>query len=160
MKKKYVLIIILLIIIIVSCIGIVIKSNQKNNDDKQNGENLNEITIEGNVIAINENMIMVDSEKLKEKRTIGNLTVNEIRITSQDKDLSMTLSITNETEKTQGNKDITIIAKKKNGEEIGKIALNIGEIMANNTIAVELKIGYEYINTYDIEILDQPLLME
>ena len=171
MKKK-IFIIILLILVIV--IVFKLKNNKQDNKEQTNenkdvsneqqmiedNNDYSNIVIEEYVKTLEENTVIVESQKLKDERKIGNLIVQDIRIRSKDKDLSMSFGIKNTTSTTQGNKDVTLIAKKKNGEEIGKIALHIDEIPANGTIGYKLKPGYQYINTYDIEILEQQLGIE
>ena len=163
MKNK---LIIFFSIIMILLIGIIILKNDKNDNQKptkeeeqmiQDREDFSNVIPEEYVKKLDDGLEIVESEKLTNEIKINNLVVKNIKITSKEKMLSISLNIINTSDITQKNKEITIVAKNKKGVEIGKLALQIDEIKGKEKKSYVLKPGYSFINTYEIEVLDKAL---
>ena len=162
MKKKNLIFILVIIAIIILVIFI---KNKTNNVENKIEENINIEEIKENVIpaeyiqTLEDGTLRNNSEKLKENKKIDGLETTRILITAKEETTIMMLDIKNISKDMKGNKEVTLLMKDKEGNEIGKIGVFISEIKPNDSITLELNTSKNFINTYDFEILDQKLLI-
>ncbi len=146
-KGKFIIIAVVVFIVVVLAIGIITSVNRNKEEVKQE-EDIIEIKEDGTV----ENK----SSKVKEDREIKGFKVTNIDlIKDTNGNTILTADVTNETGKNQKGFLVEIILLDKEGKELGRIPGAIIETEAGETIELRSEITEDYINAYDIKLIER-----
>lgn len=163
MKNKKIIFILVIISIIILIIFV---KNKMNKTENETTENINiekiqeEVKLLEYVQTLEDGTLKNNSEKLKENKEFGGLEIKRILITGKDNEATMVIDIQNISTQVKEDKEVTLIMKDKDGNEIGKMGVNILKLQPKQASTLEFKMSLNFINTYDFEILDKKLALE
>ena len=147
-KRKYIIIAVVVIIVAVLAIGIITSKMGNKSEEAQKEESIVEIKDDGTV--------QNKSNKVKEDREIKGFKVTNIDlIKDTNGNTILTADVTNETGKNQKGFLVEIILLDKEGKELGRIPGAIIETEAGETIELRSEITEDYINAYDIKLIER-----
>lgn len=155
-----------MLFIIAFIILIIFIKNKPNKTQDEIEENMNieeiqeEVKLAEYVETLEDGTLKNNSEKLKENKQFDGLEMTRILLTGKDNEMTMLIDIKNTTTETKENKELTLVMKDKDGNEIGKIGVTASKLQPKQALTLELKTGLNFINTYDFEILDKKLTLE
>lgn len=164
------------IIILITIIFLILKFTKKKEEFKNISENSlsnNEKNVNEELLQETEKVIPAEyiekledgtlknsSEKLEEVKEIDKIKLYNIEMTAKDNETIMTIDLLNTTNYTKEEKEITLVLKDKEGEELGEVGLPISKMEAGEGLTMEIELDLKLINTYSIEIKDEPLTLE
>ena len=133
-KEKRMILILVVITIIMLIITIIVKNNNRKNNEIQQG-NLVEQREDGTKESI--------SNKLKEEKTLEDLSVTNIQITEENGEATIRANITNQTNMSKAEFPITINVLNQNGETIQKVGAYVGSLQAGETRSINASINMD-----------------
>ena len=140
-KEKRMILILVVITIIMLIITIIVKNNNRKNNEIQQG-NLVEQREDGTKESI--------SNKLKEEKTLEDLSVTNIQITEENGEATIRANITNQTNTAKAEFPITINVLNQNGETIQKVGAYVGSLQAGETRSINASINMDISEIYDV----------
>ena len=140
-KEKRMILILVVITIIMLIITIIVKNNNRKNNEIQQG-NLVEQREDGTKESI--------SNKLKEEKTLEDLSVTNIQITEENGEATIRANITNQTNMEKAEFPITINVLNQKGETIQKVGAYVGSLQAGETRSVNASINMDISQIYDV----------
>ena len=147
-KRKYIIIAVVVIIVAVLAIGIITSNLGNKSEEAQKDESIVEIKEDGTV--------QNKSNKVKEDREIKGFKVTNIDlIKDTNGNTILTADITNATGSKQKGFLVEIVLLDKEGKELGRIPGSIIETDAGETIEMRSEITEDYINAYDIKLIER-----
>ena len=144
-KKEKRMILILVIITIIAIILLYFQKRPKNeNQETAQEQELIAVQEDGSKIAT--------SEKLQEKRKIGEIEISNINIREQNGLAKITASVTNVGEQKKEEMPVTIVLKDETGNTIAEIGAYIGTIEKGEQRGIQASANVTIDEVYDVEI--------
>lgn len=153
MKRKTLIWIFVILTLLISIILI----KNINKDKTEMEEKIEENMIENYIVTLEDGTLKNNSEKLKTKKEFNGFQIYNIRITSKDNETKVMFDISNISKVNKNEKNVTFLMRDKEENEIGRIGIKLPELEINNTATLELSLSDNFIETYDIEILDEEI---
>ena len=144
MKKKEKRMI--LILVIITIIAIILLYFQKRPKDE------NQETAQERIAVQEDGSKIATSEKLQEKRKIGEIEIGNINIREENGLAKITASVTNVGEQKTEEMPITIILKDEAGNSIAEIGAYIGTIEKGEQRGIQASANVTIDEVYDVEI--------
>lgn len=150
-KRKYIIIAVVAFVVVVLVIGIITSIN-RNKDSVPS-----EVVQEENILEVKKDGTVENkSNKVKEDREIKGFRVSKIKlIKSANGNTVLTADVTNQTGQNQKGFLMDIVLFDKEGKELGKIPGSIIETTAGETIELRAEITEDFINAYDIKLVER-----
>lgn len=160
MKKKRMLLFVVIAIIIILVICAIIFISKKENKSEEETHNINtklesEITQVDTYIGQLEDGTKINTNaKMNATTTIGNLSIDNIRLTLKNGVTTFRANVTNNGENKTELKSVTLILLGENGEKLVSAKGLISQIEKGESQELAISITSDYINAYGYEIIE------
>ena len=148
-NEKKMIVILLIITLIVFVIFI---NNRKKEDNKSENINDAEVIQDSKLVTTNEDGTKQNiSSKLQENKQLGDYSITDINVTSNNDNLTVRANITNNTGKNTSEFAFKIIVLNKSGEEIGTLGAYVGNMKNGETKMINASTSMDINEIYDLE---------
>ncbi len=140
-KKKKKLRILILLIIIIAIIIVVV--NLVKGDNKETSDNEN---------SVNEETIVADSPKLKEKRKYNNITITNVEVQTTNNEKYILVDIKNENNYKVESENVSITILDEQGNELASVPAIVPALEARGEIEISASTTRDLSKAYDYRI--------
>lgn len=140
-KKKKKLRILILLIIIIAIIIVVV--NLVKGDNKETSDNEN---------SVNEETIVADSPKLKEKRKYNNITITNVEVQTTNNEKYILVDIKNENNYKIESENVSITILDEQGNELASVPAIVPALEAGGEIEISASTTRDLSKAYDYRI--------
>ena len=140
-KKKKKLRILILLIIIIAIIIVVVNLVKGNNKETSDNEN-----------SVNEETIVADSPKLKEKRKYNNITITNVEVQTTNNEKYILVDIKNENNYKIESENVSITILDEQGNELASVPAIVPALEARGEIEISASTTRDLSKAYDYRI--------